>query len=58
MTKKDYVAIAEVIKLFDTKREIILGLSAYFMIDNPRFSPDKFFTACGIEKIPIVIEYK
>jgi hypothetical protein len=61
MTRKDYEAIAEVIKdardywcpdganLADPcSLSIACGIAAVMQTDNPRFDRDKFLTACGI----------
>lgn len=56
MSKKDYIAIAEIIKKSfsgDTSTEFELPILAehladYFATDNLRFDRDKFMTACGI----------
>jgi hypothetical protein len=60
MTRKDYVAIAEII---DFQREwadkhptfakeiphqIAYRLADYFAANNPRFSFEKFLNACGV----------
>jgi hypothetical protein len=42
LSKKDYVAIAEIIKNSKTEKEMITGLMGYFSEDNPRFDPIRF----------------
>lgn len=46
-SKKDYVAIAKIIRYSLTKAELILKLTKYFKDDNPKFNGDKFIEACG-----------
>jgi len=52
VTKKDYVAIAAVLRQADTAapekivREIAEKLSEVFAADNPRFDRERFKTAC------------
>lgn len=52
MTKKDYVLIANVIKLCRESKETLYGLtivlSRKLKEQNPRFNMDKFEKACGI----------
>lgn len=55
LTRKDYKAIAEIIKA-NTNNECAAGaynigleLADYFAKDNPRFDKDKFLKACGLE---------
>ena len=51
MTKKDYIAIARIIKgmtgfkLID-RPGLVKNLSEYFASQNPRFDPEKFAKAC------------
>jgi hypothetical protein len=51
MTKKDYIAIAELIKAFKhhtmTKAELVDGLCNIMYTDNPRFDEAKFRAVCG-----------
>lgn len=61
MTKKDYVAIARIIKqglkvnekpysstpLNDVVNGIVVALADYCQCDNPRFDRSKFVAACG-----------
>ena len=42
LSKKTYIAVAEVIRNARTKKDIIDGLSNYFAVDNPRFEPYRF----------------
>ena len=55
MTRKHYVAIAEIIALHNEEHsnEIITALAGhmanYFKRDNPKFDRERFLTACGIE---------
>ena len=56
MTKKDYLAIAGIIKRLANgeefvdrvllTKEIVSGLADYFACANPRFDREKFITAC------------
>jgi len=46
MTKKDYEAVAKIIKFNETKSQITLGLAAIFEMDNPNFNSVKFLRAC------------
>jgi hypothetical protein len=58
MTHKDYVALAEAIRLAREYRDILTAgemadriagnVSNACMIDNPRFDPDRFRDACGL----------
>jgi hypothetical protein len=58
MTKKDYIAIAEVIRNarfsdddgdYPSDRRSLAGAIADVMAaDNPRFDRDRFLTACGV----------
>ena len=55
MTKKHYVAIAEIIKSeamatpYGYRADIAGKLADYFKQDNPKFDRERFLTACGIE---------
>jgi len=42
LSKKTYIAVAEVLRTARTKKDIIEGLSNYFAVDNPRFEPWTF----------------
>jgi hypothetical protein len=61
MTKKDYIAIANIIKSTYNKRSsndaidfkideirnnFVISLANYFEIDNPKFNRPKFINAC------------
>ena len=60
MTKKDFIAIAHIIKhatVFENnapldtmldKKTLVEKLGKYFLIVNPRFNPAKFAKACKI----------
>lgn len=58
MTKKDYIAIAEIIKVntyvsdYNVLRlhpiNLISDISVYLKQDNPNFDEDKFKKACGV----------
>lgn len=58
MTKKDYVAIAEVISGWtisgpaerEQSRAIAEKLAVVFKRDNPRFDRARFLAACGISE--------
>jgi len=57
MTKKDFVAIAEIIKknsskvygatFTDVTREVVNDLADYFEAQNPNFDRDRFIKACN-----------
>ena len=52
MTKKDYIAIAEIINKslgfedLKMRQEISYGLADFFKSDNPRFDRQRFQKAC------------
>ncbi len=46
MTKKDYEAIAKIIKFNETKSQVTIGLASIFEDDNPNFDTGKFRKAC------------
>lgn len=53
MTKKDYEAIADILKRAKVHAEpdaqwdfIVLGLITYMQDDNPRFNDQRFLKAC------------
>tara|TARA_B100001094_G_C18184718_1_gene803033 strand:- start:3591 stop:3746 length:156 start_codon:yes stop_codon:yes gene_type:complete len=46
MTRKDYEAIAKIIKFNETKSQVTLGLASIFEDDNPNFDTGKFLKAC------------
>lgn len=58
MTKKDYIVIArmllEATRDSEESRRTIYDMANRFaveaVLDNPRFSRDRFFAACGIQK--------
>ena len=61
MTKKNYIAITEIVKNSiwqNTQRKndlapliaITHDIAAYMASDNPRFNYDKFIKACNVEK--------
>ena len=50
LSKKTYIAVAEVIRNARTKKDIIDGLSNYFAVDNPRFEPWTFREAINKRK--------
>lgn len=49
MSKRDYVAIAEIIRNAENKEQIVRGLTRHFAHDNARFVPDRFVRACGLD---------
>lgn len=58
MSRKDYVAIAAVIRLYvgladantlDALRGVARGMADIFANDNPRFNRDRFYAACGMD---------
>lgn len=46
MSKKDYEAIAKIIKFNETKAQITLGLASIFEDNNSKFDTGKFLEAC------------
>jgi hypothetical protein len=46
MTRKDYEAIAKIIKFNESRSQITLGLASIFEDDNPNFDTGKFLKAC------------
>lgn len=52
MTKKDYIAIAEIFSQYkpigEKTKEIIWDLCLLFKKDNSRFNEEKFKKACGL----------
>jgi hypothetical protein len=52
MTRKDYVATAEILNSFVDKidsedfNDLVFEFSEMFLADNPRFNEDKFNEAC------------
>jgi hypothetical protein len=52
MTRKDYVATAEILNQFVTEidsktfQDLVFEFSEYFAADNPRFDENKFWDAC------------
>lgn len=47
ITKKDFVAIADIIRYTQDKINLVGGLSDYFKKVNPNFDEKKFKVACG-----------
>ena len=56
MIKKDYVAIAEILRFSglaspaEQRRQIICGLVNLFARDNERFDTEKFLDAAGLPR--------
>ena len=56
MTRKDYVATAEILKSYSelidqfTFEDLVYDFSDMFLSDNPRFNPMTFKMACNLEK--------
>lgn len=51
MSKKDYIAIAEIITRTVGPRErplLVWALASYLAQDNPRFDRKRFYLACGL----------
>ena len=46
MTRKDFIAIAKVIKTTSTKKQLINELCIIFKQSNSLFNKDKFINAC------------
>lgn len=57
MSKKDYVAIAAILKfaglasVSEQRRQIICGLANLFARDNERFDTEKFLEAAGMREL-------
>ena len=49
LSKKHYIAIAEIIAKNNNKQEIIAELCKYFYNDNIRFDMSRFVKACNKE---------
>jgi hypothetical protein len=55
MTRKDYVATAEILKTYAdsidqiTFEDLVYDFSDMFLSDNPRFNPMTFKIACNLE---------
>lgn len=45
MSKKDYIAIARILKNSETLEEVRLRLVVLFKENNPRFDPERFLKA-------------
>jgi hypothetical protein len=58
MTRKDYVATAEILKTYAdsidqiTFEDLVYDFSDMFLSDNPRFNPMTFKIACNLEMEP------
>ncbi len=54
MTRKDYVATAEILKSYSglieqfAFEDLVYDFSDMFLSDNPRFNPMTFKIACGL----------
>jgi len=48
LTKKDYVAVAKIIKGANNKEDLTQGLTAYFKGTNSLFDEERFLIACGV----------
>lgn len=53
LTKENYEAIAAILKLATTKRQIVEGLVEYFKVNNPRFDATRFLQAVGGERTKV-----
>lgn len=57
MTKKDYVAIADILRFAglaspaEQRRQIICGLANLFARGNKRFNTEKFLEAAGMREL-------
>lgn len=54
MTKKDYEAVAQILKDAEPQTDLGLRIVVFKMADmfkseNPRFSHERFYKACGLE---------
>jgi len=57
MTRKDYVAVAEILSDFQdsindqlTFEDLVNEFADFFSADNPNFKMEKFTHACGLTK--------
>jgi hypothetical protein len=57
MTRKDYVAVAEILNSFQdliadqfTFEDLVIEFADFFSADNPNFKMDKFTHACGLTR--------
>ena len=57
MTRKDYVAVAEILNSFQdliadqfTFEDLVNEFADFFSADNPNFKMDKFTHACGLTR--------
>jgi len=57
MTRKDYVAVAEILNSFQdliadqfTFEDLVNDFADFFASDNPNFKMEKFTHACGLTK--------
>jgi hypothetical protein len=52
MTKKDYVKVAEMIKLMNIpleyRKQVAINFICLFQKENPRFDQFRFLTACNL----------
>ena len=49
MTKKHFNAIAEILKSYDNKKDIINELARFCKEQNPNFDIYRFKVACGLD---------
>ena len=49
MSKKDYIAIAAILRRNNTKLQICMELAQYFKQENPNFNEEKFIEACYVK---------
>jgi len=57
LSKKTYIAVAEVLRTARTKKDIITGLSNLFAVDNARFDPYRFREAINRKEWLIRVDY-
>ena len=57
MTRKDYVAVAEILKGYEVAmidsfwfEDLVNDFADFFSADNPNFKMEKFTHACGLTK--------
>lgn len=46
MTRKDYVAVAKILKAAQSVDDVKTELAGLFKRENPAFDKDRFFAAC------------
>lgn len=49
MTRKDYVRLAEALRISESVEEAASNIADVLKRDNPRFDRARFYAACGLE---------